>query len=130
MNFFIKSSCIASHMNLDDDEIFEILEEHSVIGSEEYGGNGSPEEFVLVGMIYQHFTSSESSISRLKREDLEIYRVGMNSYIAWMEDDEDVFVDEEENFDYDTTFPEKLPVAIEGPFTDSEILELINGGSI
>ena len=40
-----------------------------------------------------------------------------------MEDDEDVFMDEdEENFDYDTTFPEKLPVAIEGPFTDSEIL--------
>ncbi|MCL4356903.1 MAG: hypothetical protein M1460_03445 [Candidatus Thermoplasmatota archaeon] len=118
-------------MNLNDDEIFEILEEHSVIGSEEYGGNGAPEEFVLVGMIYQHFTLSESSVLRLKREDLEIYRVGTNSYIAWMEDDEDVFMEEDEgNFDYDTTFPEKLPVAIEGPFTDSEILELINGGSI
>ncbi len=118
-------------MNLDDDEIFDILEEHSVIGSEEYGGNGSPEEFVLVGMIYQHLTVTESSVSRLKREDLEIYRVGINSYIVWMEGDEEDFTDEdEETFDYDTTFPEKLPVAIEGPFTDSEILELINGGSI
>ena len=118
-------------MNLDDDDIFEILEEHSVIGSEEYGGNGSPEEYVLVGMIYKHFSDSEQSVSRLKRDDLEIFRLGSSSYIIWIEgEDEEIFDEDEELFDYDTTFPDRLPVAIEGPFTDSEIVELINGGSI
>ena len=38
--------------------------------------------------------------------------------------------DEEDEFEDDTSIPERIPVAIEGPFTDSEIVELVNGGSI
>ena len=38
---------------------------------------------------------------------------------AWCSDNED-----------DSSIPERIPVAIEGPFTDSEIVELVNGGSI
>ena len=37
---------------------------------------------------------------------------------------------EEDEFEDDTSIPERIPVAIEGPFTDSEIVELVNGGSI
>ncbi len=119
-------------MRLEDEDILGLMEQHSVIGSDEYGGTGTNEEFVLVGMIYQHLSSSENSVARLKREDLEIFKLNSSSYIVWIEGrDIDMFAeDEEDEFEDDTSIPERIPVAIEGPFTDSEIVELVNGGSI
>ena len=77
---------------------------------------------------------SKSSLFNLATEfsEEEIFKLSSSSYIVWIEGrDIDMFAeDEEDEFEDDSSIPERIPVAIEGPFTDSEIVELVNGGSI
>lgn len=110
-------------MKFNAEKILEVMEEYGVIGDEDYGGDGSDGEFVLLGIIYGIFISSHEAISRLKREDMEIFKFGEFSYVVWLREDEEVDLD-------DVVEWNSIPAAMEGPFTDSEILGLINGGSI
>ncbi|MGP6240326.1 hypothetical protein ACNF40_07970 [Cuniculiplasma sp. SKW4] len=110
-------------MKFNEEKVLEIMEEYGVIGDEEYGGDGSDGEFVLVGIIYGVFITSKDSITRLRREDMEIFKYGEFSYIVWLKDEE------EEDME-DVIQWRSIPIALEGPFTDSEIVGLINGGSL
>ncbi len=110
-------------MLFDKESIYDIMDSYGIIGDEEYGGDGTDEEFVLVGIIYGIFISSKDSIKRLKREDIEIYKFGEYSYLVWLRENEEVDLEDPIKW-------EKIPSAIEGPFTDAEIVGLINGGSL
>jgi hypothetical protein len=110
-------------MKFDEEKILEIMEEYGIIGDEEYGGDGSDGEFVMLGIIYGIFITSKEAISRLRRDDMEIFKFGEFSYIVWLNDEEEEDIE-------DVIRWSSIPVALEGPFTDSEIIGLINGGSL
>ena len=54
---------------------------------------------------------------------MEIFKFGEFSYIVWLNDEEEEDIE-------DVIRWSSIPVALEGPFTDSEIIGLINGGSL
>lgn len=116
-------------MTLDQKHINEILENYGTIGMEEYGGMGTSEELILLGIIYSTITNDEHAICRIARDDIEIYKLGDFSYLFWFGTPEDYENDEEMEFK-SSNMVKKLPVAVEGTFTDQEIMDIISGGFI
>ncbi len=125
-------------MILNEMRIFEILSDLRVIGDPEYGGTGSIKEYILVGCIYGFFTESERTVTRVDREDMKVIKSGTYSYIIWLDEPLDDLEKEDEDMQDEGIDPEKtetedivlMPVAIEGPYTDKEIMELIHEGAI
>ncbi|MHB8360667.1 MAG: hypothetical protein ACYDAO_03845 [Thermoplasmataceae archaeon] len=128
-------------MKLDEKNIYDLFASLRVIGDPEYGGTGSIKENILVGYIYGILSENEESVIRVDREDMKIIKSGLYSYIVWFDDPDESFETEEgfEKLDiepmeeYHTSENNDLgliPVAIEGPFTDREIIELIHEGAI
>ncbi|MGP6221013.1 hypothetical protein [Caldiplasma sukawensis] len=116
-------------MTFDQKHINEILESYGTIGMEEYGGMGTSEELILLGMIYSTITNDDEAICRIARDDIEIYKLGEFSYLFWLGSPED-YENEEEKESKDSELMKKLPLAVEGTFTDQEIMDIISGGFI
>ncbi len=137
-------------LKLDPRLLYEIMSEFHTLGDEDYGGQGTFQEAILVGYIYGLLT--ESSVSQLTMDsgDRKVYRFGGYSYIVWFDevyarevDDEqdephfapDTFevhiqeVDEEPEDDMGEEAV-MLPVAIEGPYSDEDIREFLSNGDL
>ena len=121
-------------MKLDEKRSFEILSSLRVMGDPEYGGTGSISENILVGYLYGLLSEKSSAVIRVDREDMKVIKYGVNSYIIWFDD---IIDDLDENVVQEESYEEPelddimlMPVAIEGPFNDREIMELIHEGAI
>ncbi len=121
-------------MMLDEKRGFEILSSLRVIGDPEYGGTGSITENILVGYIYGILSEKSNAVIRVDREDMKVIKYGEYSYIIWFDDIiDDIYEDaaqEEVYEDSETDDIMLMPVAIEGPFNDREVMELIHEGAI
>lgn len=126
------------------------MSEFHTLGDEDYGGQGTFQEAILVGYIYGLLT--ESSVSQLTMDsgDRKVYRFGGYSYIIWfdevyareVEDDleephftpdtfevhiQEVDEDQEDDMGEEAVM---LPVAIEGPYSDEDIREFLSNGDL
>lgn len=137
-------------LKLDPRLLYEIMSEFHTLGDEDYGGQGTFQEAILVGYIYGLLT--ESSLSQLAMDsgDRKVYKFGGYSYIVWfdevyareVEEDEgephfspDTFevhiqeIDEDREDDMGEE-PVLLPVAIEGPYSEEDIREFLSNGDL
>ncbi|EQB66805.1 MAG: hypothetical protein AMDU2_EPLC00006G0362 [Thermoplasmatales archaeon E-plasma] len=121
-------------MKLDERKSFDILSSLRVMGDPEYGGTGSISENILVGYLYGILSEKSSAVIRVDREDMKVIKYGAYSYIIWFDDIiddlEEEVAQEETSEDTEPGDIMLLPVAIEGPFNDREIMELIHEGAI
>lgn len=137
-------------LKLDARLLYEIMSEFHTLGDEDYGGQGTFQEAILVGYIYGLLTESDLSQLSMDSGDRKVFRFGGYNYIIWfdevyakeVEDDDgevrfspDTFevhieqVDEElENDKGDE--PVMLPVAVEGPYSEEDIREFLSNGDL
>lgn len=137
-------------LKLDPRLLYEIMSEFHTLGDEDYGGQGTFQEAILVGYIYGLLT--ESSVSQLTMDsgDRKVYRFGGYSYIIWFDEvyareaeDEledphfepdtfEVHIQELDEEQEDEMGEEAvlLPVAIEGPYSDEDIREFLSNGDL
>lgn len=87
------------------------------LGDTKFGGGGTRDEDILVGYIYG--VLSESATSELMHESkfLKVYRYGESYYMIWM--------GEYDAGDDSGGEPLILPVAVEGPFKDEDIENIL-----
>lgn len=137
-------------LKLDPKLLYEIMSEFHTLGDEEYGGQGTFQEAILVGYIYGLLTENSLSQMIMDSGDKKIYRFGGYNYIIWFdevyarEEDDDL---DEPHFSPDTfevriedmsddaeegeaDEPVLLPVAVEGPYSDEDVREFMANGDI
>lgn len=137
-------------LKLDAKLLYEIMSEFHTLGDEEYGGQGTFQEAILVGYIYGLLTESSISQTIMDSVDRKVFRFGGHNYIVWFdevyaketEEDlsepqfspetfevhiEDLNEDPEGGMDEE---PVLLPVAVEGPYSDEDIREFLSNGDL
>lgn len=135
-------------MKFEGKDIYNIMSAFHTIGDVEYGGSGTREEDILVGYIYGILSKSPESILKIDMEDRKVYKYGDHSYIVWfngigtygdLTNDYDRFEVEIEDlsdaYGKENEYSEELgnslfPIAIEGPYTDNEIANMISMGDL
>ncbi len=140
-------------LKLDARLLYEIMSEFHTLGDEEYGGQGTFQEAILVGYIYGLLTENPSSIMTLDSGTHKVFSYGGYSYIIWFdeiyayaEDDQDekepseqateTFevkienVSEDEDNESDDDEAVLLPVAVEGPYTEDDIRDFLANGDL
>ncbi len=138
-------------LKLDARLLYEIMSEFHTLGDEEYGGQGTFQEAVLVGYIYGLLTENSLSKLTMDSENRKVYKFGGYCYIIWFDEvyaregdleDEtaesypDTFEVHLENIseEYDDSgFEEEpimLPVAVEGPYSDDDIRDFLANGDL
>ncbi len=132
-------------MKLDEKKLYQIMSEFHMLGDEDYGGQGTFQEAVLVGYIYGILSESQYSSLRYDDPDRKIFSFGGFNYVVWFEeiisedaDQDDKLgefeirienVHDEENHD-GSDEPILIPVAVEGPYTDDEIRSFLENGDL
>lgn len=138
-------------LKLDPRLLYEIMSEFHTLGDEEYGGQGTFQEAILVGYIYGLLTESSTSQLIMDSGDRKVYSFGGYNYIIWFDevyaresDDQD---EQEPSFSPDTfevhiedmsdemdedigDEPVLLPVAVEGPYSEEDIREFLSNGDL
>ncbi len=137
-------------LKLDPRLLYEIMSEFHTLGDEDYGGQGTFQEAILVGYIYGLLTESPMSQLTMDSGDRKVYRFGGYNYIIWFDEvyarevEED---DDEPHFSPDTfevhiqevsdeaeddisDEPVLLPVAVEGPYSEDDIREFLSNGDL
>lgn len=137
-------------LKLDAKLLYEIMSEFHTLGDEEYGGQGTFQEAILVGYIYGLLTENSISQTIMDSGDRKVFRFGGHNYIVWFdevyaketEEDlsepqfspetfevhiEDLNEDPEGGMDEE---PVLLPVAVEGPYSDEDIREFLSNGDL
>lgn len=137
-------------LKLDPRLLYEIMSEFHTLGDEEYGGQGTFQEAILVGYIYGLLTENPMSQLTMDSGDRKVYRFGGYSYIIWFDEvyaREEIESDEEPGFSPETfevhiedlnEEPEEggedesvlLPVAVEGPYSEEDIREFLSNGDL
>lgn len=137
-------------LKLDPRLLYEIMSEFHTLGDEEYGGQGTFQEAILVGYIYGLLTENPLSQITMDSADRKVYRFGGYSYIVWFDEvyaRESTDETEEPQFSPDTfevriedineDFEEEnsdesvlLPVAVEGPYSEEDIREFLSNGDL
>lgn len=137
-------------LKLDPRLLYEIMSEFHTLGDEEYGGQGTFQEAILVGYIYGLLTENPLSQVTMDSSDRKVYRFGGYNYIIWFDEvyaREDSDDDEEPHFSPDTfevriedlneDFEDDvhdesvlLPVAVEGPYSEEDIREFLSNGDL
>lgn len=137
-------------LKLDPRLLYEIMSEFHTLGDEEYGGQGTFQEAILVGYIYGLLTESSTSQLTMDYGDRKVYRYGGYNYIIWFDEvyaREDDGVDEEPGFSPETFEVHiqeindeddegiddeavLLPVAVEGPYSEEDIREFLSNGDL
>ena len=130
--------------------LYEIMSEFHTLGDEEYGGQGTFQEAILVGYIYGLLTESPLSHLTMDSTDRKVYGFGGYHYIIWFDEvyaREDTDDAEEPRFspdtfevriedlneDFDEDIHEEsvlLPVAVEGPYSEEDIREFLSNGDL
>jgi hypothetical protein len=137
-------------LKLDPRLLYEIMSEFHTLGDEEYGGQGTFQEAILVGYIYGLLTENPMSQLTMDSTDRKVYRFGGYNYIIWFDEVyakdtteeteephftpdtfevriEDLNEDFDEDFDEDSVL---LPVAVEGPYSEEDIREFLSNGDL
>lgn len=137
-------------LRLDPRLLYEIMSEFHTLGDEEYGGQGTFQEAILVGYIYGLLTENSASQLTIDSADRKVYIYGGYNYIVWFDEvyareaSEDM---EEPHFSPDTfevriedlneDFEDDkqdeavlLPVAVEGPYSEEDIREFLSNGDL
>ncbi len=140
-------------LKLDARLLYEIMSEFHTLGDEEYGGQGTFQEAILVGYIYGLLTENAESIMTLDSGTHKVFSFGGFSYIIWFDeiyayaddhseekpadsDKEDTFEVSIENVSEDLPDDEMedepvlLPVAVEGPYTQDDIKDFLSNGDL
>lgn len=140
-------------LKLDARLLYEIMSEFHTLGDEEYGGQGTFQEAILVGYIYGLLTENSESILTLDSGTHKVFSFGGFSYIIWFDEiyayaeehgdqsaeegeDEDTFEVSIENVSEDLPDDEMedepvlLPVAVEGPYTQDDIKDFLSNGDL
>lgn len=137
-------------LKLDPRLLYEIMSEFHTLGDEDYGGQGTFQEAILVGYIYGLLTESSMSQLTMDSGDRKVYKFGGYSYIIWFDEVYAREVDDEEgethfspetfevhiqeiNEDLDDESGDEavlLPVAIEGPYSEEDIREFLSNGDL
>lgn len=136
-------------LKLDPRLLYEIMSEFHTLGDEDYGGQGTFQEAILVGYIYGLLTESSMSQLTMDSGDRKVYRFGGYSYIIWFDEvyAREVEEEGEPQFSPDTfevhiqelsdeqeedsgEEPVLLPVAIEGPYSEDDIREFLANGDL
>ena len=137
-------------LKLDPRLLYEIMSEFHTLGDEEYGGQGTFQEAILVGYIYGLLTENSMSQLTMDSSDRKVYRFGGYNYIVWFDEvyaRESSDDGEEPHFSPDTfevriedineDFDEEmgdesvlLPVAVEGPYSEEDIREFLSNGDL
>lgn len=133
-------------MKLDEKKLYQMMSEFHTLGDEEYGGQGTFQEAVLVGYVYGVLSENRYSELKYDEVDRKVYSFGGFNYVVWFEEiiagEEDTDhplgeleirienapmedVSREEDDD-----PILIPVAIEGPYSDEDIRTFIEGGDL
>ena len=73
-------------LKLDPRLLYEIMSEFHTLGDEEYGGQGTFQEAILVGYIYGLLTENPMSQLTMDSSDRKVYRYGGYSYIIWFDE--------------------------------------------
>ncbi len=126
------------------------MSEFHTLGDEEYGGQGTFQEAILVGYIYGLLTENPMSQLTMDSTDRKVYRFGGYNYIIWFDEVyakdttdeleephfspetfevriEDLNEDFEEDLDDESVL---LPVAVEGPYSEEDIREFLSNGDL
>ncbi len=137
-------------LKLDPRLLYEIMSEFHTLGDEDYGGQGTFQEAILVGYIYGLLTESTMSQLTMDSGDRKVYRFGGYNYIIWFDEVYAKEVDEDEdepqftpdtfevhiqeiNEDGQDDIGEEavlLPVAVEGPYSEEDIREFLSNGDL
>jgi len=108
-------------LSFDDANLFDLMDSCHSLGDTRFGGSGSRDEDILVGYIYGVLSESSSTELIHDSEFAKVYRYGDYNYIVWMGEFES-----EEGGEGDQEGALILPVAVEGPFKDDEIREILS----
>ena len=73
-------------MKLDEKKLYQIMSEFHMLGDEDYGGQGTFQEAVLVGYIYGILSESQYSNLRYDDPDRKIFSFGGFNYVVWFEE--------------------------------------------
>ena len=132
-------------MKLDERKLYQIMSEFHMLGDEDYGGQGTFQEAVLVGYIYGILSESQYSVLKDDEPDRKIFSFGGFNYVVWFEEIisetdekenpigeyeiriEDIH--EEPDPDPDEV-PIMIPVAVEGPYSDEDIRGFMENGDL
>ncbi|MEM0158809.1 MAG: hypothetical protein QXV22_04850 [Thermoplasmataceae archaeon] len=128
-------------MRIDARMLYEVMSQFHTIGDEEYGGQGTFQEAILVGYIYGILTENPMSSLRNEAEYRKIYNFGGYCYIIWFDEivPEDRMKDDEPGYyeirvedvkEEDPVDPILIPVAVEGPYTEDEIQGFLRNGEL
>lgn len=137
-------------LKLDPRLLYEIMSEFHTLGDEEYGGQGTFQEAILVGYIYGLLTENPMSQLTMDSADRKVYSFGGYNYIIWFDEvytREESDDSEEPHFSPDTfevriedlneDFEDDsqdesvlLPVAVEGPYSDEDVREFLSNGDL
>ncbi|MDS0257228.1 hypothetical protein ApAK_06020 [Thermoplasmatales archaeon AK] len=127
-------------MRLDARMLYEVMSQFHSIGDEEYGGQGTFQEAILVGYIYGLLTENPLSTLRDEAEYRKIYNFGGFCYIIWFEEivaEDKINKDEPgyyeirvENLEEDDADPILIPVAVEGPYSEEDIEGFLRNGEL
>jgi hypothetical protein len=133
-------------MKLDEKKLYQMMSEFHTLGDEEYGGQGTFQEAVLVGYVYG--VLSENRYSELKYDDLDrkVFSFGGFNYVVWFDE---IIAGEEEEQEHplgeleirienapqddvpeDEEEPILIPIAIEGPYSDDDIKSFLESGDL
>ncbi|MEM0155458.1 MAG: hypothetical protein QW597_02495 [Thermoplasmataceae archaeon] len=107
-------------MSFDESNLYDLMDACQSIGDTGFGGSGSRDEDILVGYIYGVLSESHDSELIYEAKLIKVYKYGRHNYMIWMgefESDEETDRKEE---------PLILPVAVEGPFSDEEVITIIS----
>lgn len=140
-------------LKLDARLLYEIMSEFHTLGDEEYGGQGTFQEAILVGYIYGLLTENAGSIMTLDSGTHKVFSFGGFNYIIWFdeiyayaeekENDNDSLVPDGDTFEVrlenvsedipdeeEDDEPVLLPVAVEGPYSDEDIKDFLANGDL
>lgn len=138
-------------LKLDPRLLYDIMSEFHTLGDEEYGGQGTFQEAILVGYIYGLLTENPMSQLTLDSGDRKVFSFGGYSYIIWFDEvyarEQDDESDLEPSFSPDTfevhiedlgedmdgdsqDEPVLLPVAVEGPYSEDDIRDFLSNGDL
>jgi len=106
-------------LSFDDANLFDLMDSCQSLGDTRFGGSGTRDEDILVGYIYGVLSESTSTELLYDTKLAKAYKYGEYSYMVWMGEFE-----LEESGEQDDE-PLVLPVAVEGPFRDGEIEEIL-----
>ena len=141
-------------LKLDARLLYEIMSEFHTLGDEEYGGQGTFQEAILVGYIYGLLTENGTSAVRIESKTHKVFSFGGYEYIVWFDEIYAYAEDEDENEkeesreedgfevsiedakktgrqeEFEEDEPVLLPVAIEGPYSDEDIRDFLSNGDL